>query len=118
MSLYEPLSTPAGGEARLKVYRIGSPLSLSQVLPMLSSMGVEVIDERPYELENLARPSHIYEFGLRYAGGLPADARELFQDALRAVWNGQNEIDGFNSWCWLPASPGARRRCCAPMRST
>ena len=32
-------------EARLKVYRIGPPLSLSQVLPALSSMGVEVVDE-------------------------------------------------------------------------
>ena len=29
------------------------PLSLSEVLPMLSSMGVEVVDERPYELEGL-----------------------------------------------------------------
>ncbi len=85
------------GEARLKVFRIGSPLSLSHILPMLSSMGVEVVDERPYELEKLPRPSHIYEFGLRYEGGLPANARDLFQDALRAVWDGQNEIDGFNS---------------------
>ena len=39
------------GEARLKVFRIGAPLSLSHVLPMLSSMGVEVVDERPYELD-------------------------------------------------------------------
>ena len=96
LSLYEPLDSDRG-EARLKVYRIGPPLSLSQVLPMLSSMGVEVVDERPYELESLARPSHIYEFGLHYAGGLPSGARELFQDALRAVWNGHNEIDGFNT---------------------
>ena len=43
------------GEARLKVFRIGAPLSLSEVLPMLSSMGVEVVDERPYELEGARR---------------------------------------------------------------
>ncbi|HET6937650.1 MAG TPA: NAD-glutamate dehydrogenase [Nocardioides sp.] len=84
------------GEARLKVFRIGKPLSLSQVLPMLSSMGVEVVDERPYELEGLERESMIYEFGLRYGRRLPDDARELFQSALRAVWDGYNEIDGFN----------------------
>ncbi|MDP2772459.1 MAG: NAD-glutamate dehydrogenase, partial [Nocardioides sp.] len=96
LSLYEELDS-GRGEARLKVFRIGEPLSLSEVLPMLSSMGVEVVDERPYELAGLERTSYIYEFGLRYGMAYPADARDLFQDALRAVWNGYNEIDGFNS---------------------
>jgi glutamate dehydrogenase len=94
--LYERLDA-GPGEARLKVYRIGDPLSLSQVLPMLSSMGVEVVDERPYELEGLERRSMVYEFGLRYGRALPEGSRELFQDAVRAVWDGYNEIDGFNS---------------------
>jgi glutamate dehydrogenase len=94
-SLYQDLDA-ASGEARLKLYRIGPPLSLSEILPTLSSMGVEVVDERPYVLVGLDRPSHIYEFGLHYDGALPANSRELFQDAIRAVWNGYNEIDGFN----------------------
>ncbi len=85
------------GEARLKVFRIGPPLSLSQVLPMLSSMGVEVVDERPYELDSLSRETYIYEFGLRYGRELPEHARRLFVDALRAVWDGYNETDGFNA---------------------
>ncbi|MCD4533915.1 NAD-glutamate dehydrogenase [Nocardioides sp. cx-169] len=96
LSLYEELDA-GRGEARLKVFRIGEPLSLSEILPMLSSMGVEVVDERPYALAGLPRPSYIYEFGLRYGRSLPAGAREPFQDALRAVWEGFNEIDGFNS---------------------
>src|SRR3954468_175652 len=96
LALYEALDA-GPGEARLKVYRIGDPLSLSQVLPMLSSMGVEVVDERPYELEGLERHSVIYEFGLRYGERMPSASRELFQDALRAVWDGFNEIDGFNA---------------------
>ncbi len=96
LSLYEKVDA-GRGEARLKVYRIGPPLSLSEVLPMLSSMGVEVVDERPYEIQ-LDRPTYLYEFGLRYSGrGMPAHGRELFQDALRAVWDGHNEIDGFNA---------------------
>ena len=85
------------GEARLKVYRIGPPLSLSEILPMLSSMGVEVVDERPYKLEGLERPTFIYEFGLRYGQAVPVHAKDHFQDALRAVWDGYNEIDGFNA---------------------
>nr|WP_246416109.1 NAD-glutamate dehydrogenase [Nocardioides luti] len=96
LSLYEQLDA-GRGEARLKVFRIGPALSLSEILPMLSSMGVEVVDERPYGLEGLERPTYIYEFGLRYGRSLPAQARELFQDALRAVWDGFNEIDGFNA---------------------
>ncbi len=95
-ALYEDLDA-AEGEARLKVFRIGDPLSLSQVLPMLSSMGVEVVDERPYGLVGLERRSFIYDFGLRYAGALPDHARELFSDALRAIWDGYTEIDGFNA---------------------
>ena len=65
LSLYEDVAAPPG-EARLKVYRIGPPLSLSEVLPILSTTGVEVVDERPYQLEGLERESYIYDFGLRY----------------------------------------------------
>ena len=78
------------------MFRVGAPLSLSTMLPMLTSMGVEVVDERPYELEGLARPSYIYEFGLRHGRVLPPHERTLFAEALRAVWDGYNEIDGFN----------------------
>jgi glutamate dehydrogenase len=96
LSLFSPLDA-ARGEARLKVFRRGASISLSEVLPALSSMGVEVVDERPYELDHGDHPSYIYEFGLRYGPGMPDQLREPFQDAIRAVWNGYNEIDGFNA---------------------
>jgi glutamate dehydrogenase len=96
LSLFSPLDA-ARGEARLKVFRRGASISLSEVLPALSSMGVEVIDERPYQLDHSDHPSYIYEFGLRYAPGMPDQVREPFQDTIRAVWNGFNEIDGFNA---------------------
>jgi glutamate dehydrogenase len=101
LALHEQLDG-APGEVRLKVYRIGSPLSLSAVLPMLSSMGVEVVDERPYELEGLGRPTHVYEFGLRHDAPLDDRARALFAEAMRAIWDGRNEVDGFNALV-LPA---------------
>jgi glutamate dehydrogenase len=96
LSFYRPVD--AGPQAaRLKVFRVGPPLSLSGVLPILSSMGVEVVDERPYGLEGLPRESHIYDFGLRYGKQIPDGGRELFQDAVSAVWEGHNEVDGFNA---------------------
>ncbi len=96
LSLYSDV-TARSGEARLKVYRIGTPLSLSDVLPILSTTGVEVVDERPYQLEGQPRATYIYDFGLRYPVALPDSARELFQDAVTAVWQGRNESDGFNA---------------------
>ena len=96
LSLYEDVAAPAG-DARLKVYRIGPPLSLSEVLPILSTMGVEVVDERPYQLEGLDRESYIYDFGLRYHRAMPDHVRTLFQDTVKAVWDGRNESDGFNA---------------------
>jgi glutamate dehydrogenase len=96
LSLYSPVDA-APGEARLKVYRKQSPLSLSDVLPVLSSMGVEVVDERPYELEHETEKAWIYDFGLRRASALPEGARQLFQDAFLAVWAGRAESDGFSA---------------------
>ncbi len=96
LSLYAPVSA-ADGEARFKVYRRGTPLSLSAMLPLLSAMGVEVVDERPYELDFGRTRAWIYDFGLRYGKPMPDGTRELFQDAFRAVWEARAESDGFSA---------------------
>ncbi|MEU5701672.1 NAD-glutamate dehydrogenase [Streptomyces aurantiacus] len=104
LSLYEPVGA-APEERRFKIYRIGESVSLSAVLPVLSRLGVEVTDERPYELRCPDRASAwIYDFGLRLptSGGgtgdhLGDDGRERFQEAFAATWTGRAENDGFNS---------------------
>ncbi|SCK21169.1 NAD-glutamate dehydrogenase [Streptomyces sp. WMMB 322] len=101
LSLYEPVGA-GPGERRFKIFRIGEPVSLSAVLPALQAMGVEVVDERPYELRCSDKSrAWIYDFGLRmpvsHAHGLGEDARERFQDAFTAVWTGRAENDGLNS---------------------
>ncbi|TDC46784.1 NAD-glutamate dehydrogenase [Jiangella ureilytica] len=103
MNLYQPVGGPAT-DRRFKIYRTGTPISLTQVLPILSRMGVEVVDERPYEIvrrgaEGESR-AYIYDFGLRYRGLRATDAdrlKVLFQDAFAAVWRGDAESDGFNA---------------------
>jgi len=95
LHLYAPADAPPG-EGRFKIYRTGSPLSLSQVLPLFTSLGVEVVDERPYALEGEESRAWIYDFGLRYDGEPGEQGRELFQDAFRACWHGRAEADGFN----------------------
>ncbi len=100
LSLYEPVDA-GPHERRFKIYRTGSALSLSDVLPRLSWMGVEVVDERPYAIEGAdASRAWIYDFGLVYSGKVgaqPAAVRELFQDAFAAVWSGRAESDGLNA---------------------
>ncbi|GAA3504035.1 hypothetical protein GCM10019016_111480 [Streptomyces prasinosporus] len=49
LSLYEPVGA-APDERRFKIYRTTEAVSLSAVLPVLQRLGVEVVDERPYEL--------------------------------------------------------------------
>ncbi|MGH3320615.1 MAG: NAD-glutamate dehydrogenase [Streptosporangiaceae bacterium] len=100
MNLYEPYAA-APGERRFKVYRVGEPISLSNALPLLQRMGVEVIDERPYELDRRDdERAWIYDFGLRYEPSRevqPDRVKRLFQDAFAAQWRGEVESDGFNA---------------------
>jgi glutamate dehydrogenase len=92
----------AADERRFKLYR-EAPLSLTAVLPVFSHLGVEVVDERPYELDVAdGGVVYVYDFGLRYSmTSWSADkyshGRDLFQDAFAAVWRGQAESDGFNA---------------------
>ncbi|MBA3618354.1 MAG: NAD-glutamate dehydrogenase [Acidothermales bacterium] len=99
MNLYEPFGARQG-ERRFKLYRIGGAVSLTHVLPRLQDMGVEVVDERPYEVTPLDGPSAwVYDFGLRYDTdqAAPDSVKEQFQEAFAAVWRGDAESDGFNA---------------------
>ncbi|MDQ4038729.1 MAG: NAD-glutamate dehydrogenase [Actinomycetota bacterium] len=103
------LRTPAGagkGERRFKVYRIGAPMTLSSIMPMLHHMGMSVTDERPYQVGCLAgQQVWIYDFGLTspllaYEEPRPellAQYRATFHDAFAAIWSGEAEDDGFNA---------------------
>ncbi|MFI6506897.1 NAD-glutamate dehydrogenase [Streptosporangium sp. NPDC050855] len=102
MNLYEPYDA-SEGDRRFKVYRIGAPVSLSHVLPLLQRMGVEVVDERPYAIDRdndpATKDAWIYDFGLRHTPSPEVDRDEfkrLFQDAFGALWAGRVESDGFN----------------------
>jgi glutamate dehydrogenase len=91
---------------RLSIYRTGSPITLTDVLPRLQHMGVEVVDEHPYEFA-AAEPFWIYDFGLRrstadteagpHVPSSVASVKDLVHDALTALWRGDVEDDGFNA---------------------
>ena len=82
---------------RLTIYRTGSPITLTDVLPRLHHLGVEVVDEHPYEFSGpgLPVPFWIYDFGLRPTGAVggaaPASPRASAGARRRpaASWPGQ-----------------------------
>ena len=98
LNLYQPVGA-GDDERRFKIYRVGGPISLTEVLPVLQRLGVEVLDEHPYAL---TRSDHstawVYDFGLRLreATELTDEARDRFQETFAATWTGQAENDGFN----------------------
>jgi glutamate dehydrogenase len=99
IGLYRPPEAPPG-VLRAKLYRSGPPLALSEMLPLFENLGVEVADERPYEVTpREAQPVWIYDFGLTYSanGELETDqVRESFQDAFIRAWRRDVENDGYN----------------------
>ena len=95
----------ADREAFLTWYLGGTSASLSRLLPMLQSMGVEVLEERPFAV---TRPDGlvvwIYQFTVRTEDSVPLSptpqewdaVADRFSEALRAIWRGHAEIDRFN----------------------
>ncbi|WP_174557529.1 NAD-glutamate dehydrogenase domain-containing protein, partial [Nocardia vaccinii] len=117
--LYRDPESPSG-DWRFTLYVAGSEVSLSRVLPLLHSLGMEVLDERPYRIELPGHTSRwIYDFGLRAPAtllraatdpdleleltrsGLSEESaegtvRQRFCDAVAAMWLGRAEVDRLN----------------------
>jgi glutamate dehydrogenase len=95
---------PDGGGMGLRLYREAEPMALSDMLPILENLGLRVIAEEPFRIESEdGRAVWIHELTLGAIGGAgavpaapSAALRRRFEEALRAVWAGAVENDGFN----------------------
>ncbi|MFW0790153.1 NAD-glutamate dehydrogenase [Gordonia sp. CPCC 205333] len=86
------------------LYLCGQSASLTDMLPVLGSMGFDVDDEYPY---HIVRPDGeecwAYEFGVTLGPGVTIgkrnadDVRQRFTDAFEAVWRGDAGVDPFNA---------------------
>nr|WP_285661043.1 NAD-glutamate dehydrogenase [Actinorhabdospora filicis] len=86
-------------DVRFKVFRYGEPMMLSAVLPVLHSLGVQVADERPYEIDRNDDVIYVYNFGLKLPSDLEVQVpqvRTKVENAFSAAWRGESEVDGFN----------------------
>jgi glutamate dehydrogenase len=96
--LYE-LPIDPQDQLRMKIYRSGGLVPLSDVVPVLENFGFHVLKETPTRL--VTEPEgHIHEFALMTAGEAPRGpllARaEVIEDVVASVLEGRSENDVFN----------------------
>lgn len=107
----------SAGAVRFTITRQGGPLPLSRVLPILQSLGFDVLAEHPYEITAAGMPPvSILSFGMTAPPGSgPASSEDMrrTEDAFLASWNGSCEIDALSS---LVILAGFTWRECAVMR--
>ncbi len=84
-------------DARVKLYLL-EPKSLSQILPYFHNLGLEVLDERPFEIETADhRDFFLYDLGLKYPAGVdPVATGQLLADSFSAAVTGSVESDSFD----------------------
>ncbi len=91
-ALYAPDDPTDPADLRFKVLS-RAKMSLTKMMPHLSALGVDVVDERPYEWSLRGEPLYVYDFGFRLpAGQTLADwnlaDRARFAAAFDASWRG------------------------------
>ena len=106
VSLYR--SRREDGGLRLKFYRLGDDIPLSDALPMMENMGLRVIAEHPYRIEipdgsddddsDGDRVAYIQDFEVEASrSDLDVDSLDAsFEEAFAQLWRGLAENDGFN----------------------
>jgi len=85
---------------RLKLFHLGEPIHLSDVLPILENFGLRVIGESPHSIKTADGDTYwILDFSMLLTGTRKFNlekVQSLFQDAFAKVWIGKLEDDGFN----------------------
>ncbi len=88
------------GQLRLKIYRLGKIIPLSEAVPVLENFGLRVIEEFPFDLAG-GKLGWIHDFVLEAndaaALGEWDALRARVEPALTAVLTGAQENDGFNA---------------------
>ncbi len=102
--LLQPVSRDSGEQAnaRLELYSLDD-IALADVLPVLGSLGVELVTEQPFRFEGTdaegdPRGEFLFDLGLScQVPGQLREVRELWEEGFLAVWRGLAEPDGFNA---------------------
>ena len=95
--MYRPDDPADPSDLRLKIFNQRAPMTLSQVMPHLSSLGVQIIDEHPHRIILHGREVWLFDLGLQTPGELwKVAGRRRFTEAFAASWKGECESDTFS----------------------
>lgn len=93
------LPTDGARQLRLKTYRLGGLIPLSDAVPVLEAFGFRVLEENPTPLDG-GKLGYIHEYLLELDEAIDADAvmirAEVAEQAIAAVLEGHAENDSFN----------------------
>ncbi|WP_423184668.1 NAD-glutamate dehydrogenase [Arthrobacter sp. NyZ413] len=80
--------------ARIRLY-LTRPRSLTEILPFLHDLGLEVLDQRPYEVRRPnGKDMFLYDLGVTYPSGVDPEATSgLMAEAFAAAMQGKIESD-------------------------
>ena len=101
VDLYRPVGVDLDN-IRLKIFQVGSPVTLSDVLPILEDMGLRVIAELPFEVrpEESEHSVWVHDFLLEtpeIEGSVVIDdVKENFEISFKRIWNADIDNDGLN----------------------
>ncbi len=83
-----------------RIFNCERAVTLSEVVPILENMGMQVLTERPYRLRRVdGRELWVHDLGVAHAGTAVIDPRlsgARIEEAFLAVLNGRAENDAFN----------------------
>jgi glutamate dehydrogenase len=101
------LGNEAKGErlTRVKLYKTGGKVDLSDFMPILEALGLRVVEEVPTAIEGEGRV-YIHDFGVLDSRGAVlelGDAAERVTDTIAAVWRGECDSDSLNRLVTLSA---------------
>ena len=99
LSVYARPGTPVLAEdARIRLY-LTRPKSLTQILPFFHNLGLEVLDQRPFDVRRAdGHTFFLYDLGLKYPSGVdPLGTSELLADSFCAAMRGDIESDTFDA---------------------
>ncbi|MFA7554774.1 MAG: NAD-glutamate dehydrogenase [Spongiibacteraceae bacterium] len=99
MSFYRQLGE-GSSSIRFRLFHLDSPLSLSDIMPILQSLGLRVESEHSYDINRKdGREMWVHDFSLTHSLKAEIDFSkegDNLQQAFLAIWKGDAETDSFN----------------------
>ncbi len=97
MNFYQPIDDD--NYLHFKLFHLGKPLPLADLIPIMENLGLKVIGEHPYVIRKGQDKISLHDFILAMTHGKKKPMRKVaakFQEAFARTWYGDAENDRFN----------------------